>query len=494
MATKSDFLKTAAVLLAVSLSLVASFSLVANAQDAGAEPAQTAAVENAEAAQATDAAQETQATDAEQEAAAAGNAAEAPAPEKEKQPYLTKVFVGAFSNMLFIVFAITVVGYLLGRITIKGVGLGTAGVFLVALVFGHFGVSDDSYFRVHGLLSDKVTEASIKSAMKIVQDLGLLCFVTSVGFIAGPKFFANLKRNATSYVFLGFVIIGAAALTTIAIIKITGLHSAMAVGILSGSLTTTPGFAAAIEALPTEELKEMCTVGHAIGYPFGVVGVVLFVQLVPKILGANMEEEQKKLHAADEVNVERKMPKTLFNLDPIGLGPFALAVCLGIILGKFTIPLPGGANFSLGNTGGALLMGLILGHFGHVGPMSMKISTEFLRSFREFGLVMFLIGAGVPGGAGFVKYVNEYGFMLFIYGAIMELIPMILGYIVARYVVKLCMLNNLGSITGGMTSTPALGALINTAKTDDVAAAYAAVYPVALVLIVLASQMMVTFM
>ena len=126
--------------------------------------------------------------------------------------------------------------------------------------------------------------------------------------------------------------------------------------------------------------------------------------------------------------------------------------------------------------------------------MSLQISTEFLRSFREFGLVMFLIGAGVPGGAGFVEYVNEYGFILFIYGAIMELVPMILGYIVARYLVKLCMLNNLGCITGGMTSTPALGALINTAKTDDVAAAYAATYPVALVLVVLASQMIVTFM
>lgn len=88
----------------------------------------------------------------------------------------------------------------------------------------------------------------------------------------------------------------------------------------------------------------------------------------------------------------------------------------------------------------------------------------------------------------FVEYVSQYGFILFIYGAIMEIIPMFLGFFVARYLVKLCLLNNLGSITGGMTSTPALGALINTAKTDDVAAAYAATYPVALVFVVLASQ------
>lgn len=50
---------------------------------------------------------------------------------------------------------------------------------------------------------------------------------------------------------------------------------------------------------------------------------------------------------------------------------------------------------------------------------------------------------------------------------------------------------HLGSITGGMTSTPALGALISTAGTDDVASAYAATYPFALVLIVVSCNLMV---
>ena len=78
--------------------------------------------------------------------------------------------------------------------------------------------------------------------------------------------------------------------------------------------------------------------------------------------------------------------------------------------------------------------------------------------------------------------------MLFVYGAIMTLLPMIVGYIVAAKMLKLSLLNNLGSITGGMTSTPALGTLISVASTDDVASAYAATYPIALVSVVLASQ------
>lgn len=407
--------------------------------------------------------------------------------------YFVEIFTSSFSNALFLIFLIAVFGYLLGKIEIKGVGLGTAGVFLVALLFGHFGYGEESLLHQAGIVT--ASESSLKSAMSLMQNLGLLCFVTSVGFIAGPKFFHNLKRNISSYALLAFIIIGSGALTCALIIAFTDIDSAMGVGILSGALTTTPGFAAAQDVVRADEfLLNEVTVGHAVGYPFGVVGVVLFVQLVPKILGANIEEEQKKINAAEDTTVERPMPEKLVQLDPIGLGPFALAVVLGILLGKISVPLPGGATFSLGNTGGALIMGLILGHFGHIASLNMRISGDFLKSFREFGLVMFLIGAGVPGGNGFVDIIAEYGFILFVYGALMEIVPMILGFIVARYVVKLCLFNNLGSITGGMTSTPALGALINTAKTDDVASSYAATYPVALVLVVLASQFLVTLM
>jgi putative transport protein len=69
--------------------------------------------------------------------------------------------------------------------------------------------------------------------------------------------------------------------------------------------------------------------------------------------------------------------------------------------------------------------------------------------------------------------------------------PMLVGFILAKKALKLPLLNNLGSITGGMTSTPALGALINVSKSDDVASSYAATYPIALVLIVLVSQFLI---
>ena len=76
--------------------------------------------------------------------------------------------------------------------------------------------------------------------------------------------------------------------------------------------------------------------------------------------------------------------------------------------------------------------------------------------------MLFLIGAGVSGGAEFVKYFDA---IYFLYGFIMTVLPMVIGFLIAKYVIKLPLLNNLGSITGGMTSTPALGTLIHVAKT-----------------------------
>jgi putative transport protein len=227
--------------------------------------------------------------------------------------------------------------------------------------------------------------------------------------------------------------------------------------------------------------------GYGIAYPFGVVGVVLFVQLVPKCLKVDMAAERKSFEAAN-TGESRVYRGKLTDIDPMGMTAFALAVVAGVLLGKIAVPLPGGASFSLGVSGGPLISGLIFGHFGHFGPVSVTVRKNVLQVFRELGLCLFLIGAGTAGGAGFVAIVQEYGIMLFVYGAIMTLLPMVVGYLLARYVMRLSLFNNLGSICGGMTSTPALGTLISVTGTDDVASAYAATYPIALVSVVLCTQ------
>lgn len=101
------------------------------------------------------------------------------------------------------------------------------------------------------------------------------------------------------------------------------------------------------------------------------------------------------------------------------------------------------------------------------------------------------MGTGIAGGAKFIEYFKG---IYFLYGIIMTIMPLILGFFFCKYVLRLCLLNNLGSLTGGMTSTPALGTLISVSETDHVAGAYAATYPIALISVVLASQFMVLLM
>lgn len=393
--------------------------------------------------------------------------------------------VKAVVFLTFSVFAIAAVGYAIGKITIKGINLGTAGVFIVALVYGCL---------LYGKLSDNLMAGDVSfstEALKIVENMGLIFFVTSVGFIAGPNFFGNLKRNFKSYVLLGAVIILAAAVTCVACILVGGQFTdlsheqfrAILVGILSGALTSTPAFSASKAAVGAD-LEALVSVGYGISYLFGVVGVVLFVQIIPKLMKADMNAEVAKITVKEGGGSKRKN-LILTEVDEFGFFAFSLAAIVGVLVGSVSY-----MNFSLTTTGGCLLTALVFGHYGHVGKISIVPKSSTLKMLRELGLMLFLIGAGVSGGAKFVEYFEP---VYFLYGAIMTVLPMIVGFIIAKNLLKLPLLNNLGSLTGGMTSTPALGTLINMAGTEDIASAYAATYPIALIAVVLASQLIILF-
>lgn len=386
------------------------------------------------------------------------------------------------SFLMILVIAIAALGYILGRITIKGISLGTAGVFIVALIYGCIFYKN---------LSNEINTDFVGNALKIVDNLGLILFVTAVGFIAGPNFFGNFKKNFKSYVILAIIIILSGGLACAGCIMIgrnfTDLNNeeftAMLTGILSGALTSTPGFSAAKDAVGNDHLQSIVSVGYAIAYIFGVIGVVLFVQIIPKLTKADMAKERELLAPTVKKDTKEKKMFKLIEMDSFGIMPFAMAAFFGIIIGSFKF-----GNFSLSTTGGCLLVSLIFGHFGRIGKFSIMPKDSTLKVFRELGLMFFLIGAGVSGGAKFVQYFDA---VYFIYGIIMTVLPMVIGYLFAKYVLKLSLLNNLGSITGGMTSTPALGTLISTAGTENVASAYAATYPVALISVVLVSQFLI---
>lgn len=363
-------------------------------------------------------------------------------------------------NDFIIVALVMAAGYLLGRVTVKGLSFGTAGVLLAALVFGHFGLV----------------------APSLIKNLGLICFVTAVGIIAGPTFFGNFKKGAFQYIFLGIVTILAGAGTCVAVIKLFGISTPLALGLMNGALTSTPGLAAALEATG----DPIASIGYGIAYPFGVLGVVLFVQLIPRALKNDIQGEVLAMEQVSADHVHLK--PTGIAIEPLGIFVFALAVVLGLLLGGISIPLGSGGSFSLGTSGGPLISGLLLGHLGRNGCRFFSVKKSTMETLREVGLSCFLLGAGTEAGKGFVSVLSEQGVELFLYGALITLLPMAVSFLIARKALRLQTMSALGSLCGGMTSTPALGALISVAGSDVIATAYAATYPIALVMVVLLTQ------
>ena len=373
---------------------------------------------------------------------------------------MIQYLLSLLNNPFITMFLICLLGYILGSIKFFKISLGSSGILLIALVFGHFGFSTPD----------------------VIRNLGLIMFVTSIGYLAGPEFIRLFKSKALSFVFLGITIVTIGALLCALVIIFGNVPADLAIGMFTGALTSTPGLAAA-----TELLGDMAATGYGIAYPFGVLGVVIFVQVAFKLTKKD-PSNGSNLNLSD--NNSAYNTKKYIVIEKTGFFALALAIVFGVIVANIKIPLGSNIFFSLGTSGGPLLVGLLFGHFQHLGPISLTCSKSTLSTVKELGLILFLIGAGTQAGAGFWEILNIYGIKLFIFGALITIIPMLLGYLVAKYVFKLSLFDNLGAITGGMTSTPALGALIAVANTDSVAASYAATYPIALTMVVIITQVL----
>jgi len=520
---------------------------------------------------------------------------------------------------LVALFGIVASGLLLGNISIKGVNLGSSGVLFTALLAGHLGY--------------RIPDG--------VGTLGLVLFVYCVGIGAGGRFFASLAREGATLAKLALIIVLTGGLIAWIGALLLDLPADLAAGIFAGALTSTPALAAATEGL--HESASGVSIGYGIAYPFGVIGVVLFVQLLPRLLkydleaiaaehAAQNEIEDKVENVLVEVTNQNLFGKKIvdsgvanFNacqvsrvfkdgqlvplsyddaysegqllllvgrgreiniaIDYLGrkshrnilrdvenerqqllvthrnitgqsireLGPlknfgvvitritrlgitfvpnastiienndqltavgrsedlkrFAKAVghrssaidttdllslsaglTLGIIVGLVPLGLPGSTPVTLGLAGGPLFVALLLGHFGRVGRLVGHIPRPTRILLQELGLVFFLANAGVRGGGALADTITQYGPALFGLGMLISIVPLIAAWPLARRLFALDPLQALGGICGGMTSTPALGAI--TARTDSQVpvVSYVSAYPVALIVMIVVAKLLI---
>lgn len=371
-------------------------------------------------------------------------------------------------NELLIIFLIMVLGYALGHVNFFGLQFGASAILIVALFFGHFG------FEVP----------------KFLASLGLVLFLAPIGLMAGPSFMANIKKNGLSFLAISFITVAIGGVLIVLVSKFFDIDLALSMGLATGAMTST-SMLGTVKSLTTSNLPG---VGYGIAYAFGVVGVVLIVQLIPRILKVDVEEENKKLILPNNnTNTVKKDFKNLIDFEKNGLFAIALASTLGILLGSIKIPI-GNVSLSLGAGGGSLIAGLVLGHYGRLGKINLLVSNDRLALVRDLGLAFFLLESGVSAGTGFVEVVSQYGIKLFFAGVILTLVPALISLFISYKVFKLPLFAALGATTGSMTSAPSLGALLQVTNGDDKASSfYAATQPTATVMMVFLPQIINIF-
>jgi putative transport protein len=222
-------------------------------------------------------------------------------------------------------------------------------------------------------------------------------------------------------------------------------------------------------------------VGHAIGYPFGVLIVIIAVNFFPRIFGMDVEAEtrqfRKEMEEAKNMGGGREIEEVSFDLLA-----FMVACFFGYTIGKFKLDLSfiGLGDFSLGSTGGVLIGSLVCGHIGKIGFMNFRMNSKVLGVVRQLSLAFFLAIVGLRYGFKVFEALMGSGAVLALVSLAIGIVAMMIGFFIGRYVFKINWIMLSGAICGGMTSTPGLGAAVDAVGSDDPAAGYGATYPFAL--------------
>lgn len=188
------------------------------------------------------------------------------------------------ANSVLALFIIITVGFVLGNINVKGFSFDVSAVIFVALIFGHYGI------QVPG----------------VVQTMGLVLFIFTVGIQAGPGFFDSFRRRGRKYVLMVILLVAFTLLLAVALKYGFDIPSAMLTGIVCGALTSTPGLSVAIEATNSP----LASIGYGIAYPLGVIGVIVFIKLLPRMMRVNPLVEFERLKEADREQHEELLNAT----------------------------------------------------------------------------------------------------------------------------------------------------------------------------------------
>ncbi len=439
-------------------------------------------------------------------------------------------------NPFVLMFISVVTGIFFGKIKFGKFSFGSSGALFTGLFIGWGIYKFANYVVDLGPDSDSFFASGYDAAIALLDNgvihkfffhTSLIIFVASIGLLAAKDMGLILRKYGVKFIILGmFITFVGAGVTYGATAIVDDTNSYEVAGVYTGALTSSPGLGAALEtsqvhakkiaeeyvSLNLEDKKKVLSVidskgeltpentkkltseqvnkymmnaeagvgiGHAIGYPFGVIIVIFAVNFFASIFKMDVVEEKRRysveMSKARAESTKEELPITKFSILS-----FTIVCLLGYLLGNFKIFMGPLGYFSLGATGGVLIVSLILGYIGKIGSISFRMETQVLTVLREYGLVFFLAIVGLKYGFKAVDAIIGSGIILAVVSILIGVIALLCGFILGRYVFKLNWVMLSGALCGGMTSTPGLGACVDALESDDPAAGYGATYPFAL--------------
>ncbi len=255
-------------------------------------------------------------------------------------------------------------------------------------------------------------------------------------------------------------------------------------------------------AIPVKTYDVVVTHSHAAGKSLGELHYLAeYGCFVTKVSRSHVDlpvEESTILEKGDIVRITgakdrldaliKKLGHVERNIIQTDLMTFAFGIAAGLFIGKITFKV-GALSLGLGTAGGLLITGILIGFLRSVHPTFGRVPPAARWLFMELGLLFFMAGIGLKAGQGIVQALLTVGPVLFLSGIVVTTVPVIMGFLFGKYVLKFNIAILLGAITGAMTSTPALNTIIRAANSTVPSLGYAGTYAFANVFLALAGTL-----
>lgn len=184
--------------------------------------------------------------------------------------WLSEIFIEqSYIQAILTLSLICAAGLALGKIKIGGVSLGISFVFFAGILAGHFGLKINP------------------DMLLLAQNFGLIIFIYSLGVQVGPGFFSAFKKGGIKLNALSLALALTGTALTVGLHWLSGIPMPEMMGLFSGAATNTPMLGAAqqafIQLYPTDlDSANNMAIACAVGYPFGLIGVIICVIILKK--------------------------------------------------------------------------------------------------------------------------------------------------------------------------------------------------------------------